>query len=135
MKGSMIIVQMLEVSPTTKPQKIVRSQSLVWGLYVKTFRQLCQLLGIDDTYCGADWFGILGPNGSLAVVRQPALQIHQKLSWSLTWQLRLQVIYDLVQAMVTCEKHSQRDEYYFRCRSAQLIKFGIKIVEMIEENA
>lgn len=130
----MVIVQMLQVSRAITPQKNVQSRSFVWKLYVQTFCQLCHLLGMDDRTRGADWFGLVGPDGSLAVVNQPAMMVNRQPTWAEIWQVRLQVIYDLVQAMATCGKKSARDEYYFRWRSAQLIKFGIKVVEMIEQN-
>lgn len=135
MKGSMSIMQMLEISPVTVPQKKVTSQSLAWQIYLRSFHQLCLLLGIDDQKCGADWFGIAGPDGSLAVVTQPAIKIGPYLSWSMLWQLRLQAVYDLVQSMSACQKLTMRDEQYFRYRSTELIKLGIKMVEVIQENA
>lgn len=130
----MVVVQMLEVMPLSTVQEKVHSQSLAWQIYVRSFHQLCLLLRIDDRLCGADWFGVMGPNGSLAVVRQPAIDIGDHVTWTILWALRLQVIYDLVQSMHACQKRTERDEEYFRNREAELIKLGIKVVEMLNEN-
>lgn len=130
----MVVVQMLEVMPLSTVQEKVHSQSLAWQIYVRSFHQLCLLLRIDDRLCGADWFGVMGPNGSLAVVRQPAIDIGDHVTWTILWELRLQVIYDLVQSIHACQKRTERDEEYFRNREAELIKLGIKVVEMLNEN-
>lgn len=76
----------------------------------------------------------MAPDGCLAVVDQSAIAIGEYISWELLWKLRLQVIYDLVRSMSACRKLSLRDEVYFRHRKAELIKLGIKVVEMLNEN-
>lgn len=130
----MVVVQMLEVMPVSVVQEKVHLQSLAWQIYIQSFHQLCLLLRIDDRMCGEDWFGVMGPNGSLAMVRQPVIDIDEHLSWAMLWELRLQVIYDLVQSMHACQKRTERDEEYFRNREAELIKLGIKVVEMLNDN-
>lgn len=125
---------MLEVMPVTAPQKKDRSESLAWQISLHSFHQYCRLLRIDDRLCGDDWFGVMAPDGSLAVVDQSAIAIGEYISWELLWEPRLQVIYDLVRSMSACRKLSLRDEVYFRHREVELIKLGIKVVEMLNEN-